>query len=401
MPSLIELSAAIGRTLDLEADGAFFRSWRVAWIAYRLTERLAPYDAPVVLLAGFLSDSGTLSLPRPIVYELLRTPDLRAQKADVGLFFHPTIGANFLSGIAGLGEAARLVAQHHEQINGEGYPNGLAGDAIEIGAQAIWLGDHVDLLWRTAPPTSARDLLEKLQSFSAAVSPTLLAAFAESLDEALSPLVLADQALLEKAVKAELGTWRDLQFLPSEEEWDRLFDVLGEWVASRNSLYLRDYSQHVRRLALAVGNAIGLAPEAMRHLRRAIGVQNLGEIRYRGGLDLQAGRVDERQRRLIREHPEVAAGLLESVAGLEPLAMIVRHHHENWDGSGYPAGLAGEAIPLLSRLIRLCDAATAMSGARPYQKRRDLQRVMRELRRQAGKQFDPHLVPVLLKILAP
>jgi HD-GYP domain-containing protein (c-di-GMP phosphodiesterase class II) len=93
--------------------------------------------------------------------------------------------------------------------------------------------------------------------------------------------------------------------------------------------------------------------------------------------------------RILRRTPE-----------LRPIAPLVRHEHERWDGSGYPDGLAGDAIPIGSRIIFACDAFSAMITARPYREPMSPAQALQELRRGAGSQFDPDVIEVLLTILA-
>ena len=95
---------------------------------------------------------------------------------------------------------------------------------------------------------------------------------------------------------------------------------------------------------------------------------------------------------LINHHPVWGAELLACVPGIEVVANIVRFHHERWDGAGYPDGLAGERIPLASRIIAACDAYHAMTSDRPYRRAMSAERALGELRANAGSQFDPTVV---------
>lgn len=98
---------------------------------------------------------------------------------------------------------------------------------------------------------------------------------------------------------------------------------------------------------------------------------------------------------MIVQHPDVGADLMQSSPALADLAPAVRHHHERWDGQGYPAQLASEAIPLEARIVGLCDAVHSMSMNRPYQQARTPDQIIAEVVRCAGRQFDPALVEVL------
>jgi HD-GYP domain-containing protein (c-di-GMP phosphodiesterase class II) len=101
----------------------------------------------------------------------------------------------------------------------------------------------------------------------------------------------------------------------------------------------------------------------------------------------------------MHRHPEWGAEILASMPGLEPVATIVRYHHEHWDGAGYPDGLAGERIPLASRVISVCDAYDAMTSDRPYRPALTEREAIDQLRAGAGSQFDPRVVDRLVAVL--
>ena len=101
----------------------------------------------------------------------------------------------------------------------------------------------------------------------------------------------------------------------------------------------------------------------------------------------------------MRTHTLVGERMLGSSPALAPVAKLVRSSHERWDGSGYPDGLAGERIPLGSRIISICDAYEAMTEERPYREPLTVEAALEELRRGAGSQFDPKLVELFVEIV--
>jgi len=108
------------------------------------------------------------------------------------------------------------------------------------------------------------------------------------------------------------------------------------------------------------------------------------------------GELSPEERATIRRHPKVGKRLLESVMRLRGALPAVVHHHERWDGTGYPDGLKGEETPLLARAIALCDAYQAMVVDRPYRKAMSQAAAFAQLRAGAGTQFDPYLVEVFV-----
>jgi len=110
-------------------------------------------------------------------------------------------------------------------------------------------------------------------------------------------------------------------------------------------------------------------------------------------------RLSPEELQLVKQHPTIAAEIIQHIKGLEEVAKIVRHHHERWDGKGYPDGLSGEEIPLGARILCIADAFEAMTSNRPYRKAMSISEAVSELINNAGEQFDPNLVQIFLEIL--
>ena len=113
------------------------------------------------------------------------------------------------------------------------------------------------------------------------------------------------------------------------------------------------------------------------------------------------GKLTAAERKLVETHPELGERIIEPIDRLQPVRPIVCHCHERWDGHGYPDGVAGENIPLESRIISVCDACHAMTSDRPYRQRPESRREadVRRLTEASGSQFDPNVVAVALRVL--
>lgn len=161
--------------------------------------------------------------------------------------------------------------------------------------------------------------------------------------------------------------------------------------------YTSGHSQRVAQYSKVIAKAIGLSPKEVERVGVAALLHDVGKIDQRFAEILQKpGRLTEEERLIIEEHPVRSAELVAMVNGLQDLVKPVRHHHERWDGGGYPDGLAGEDIPLTSRIIVFADTIDAMTSDRPYRPALGPADVRRELVKHRGKQFDPFICDRLL-----
>jgi putative nucleotidyltransferase with HDIG domain len=155
------------------------------------------------------------------------------------------------------------------------------------------------------------------------------------------------------------------------------------------------HSDRVSRLALRVGRTLGVAGAELVKLELAARLHDIGKIRVPRGLLQKPAALTRAELELIRLHSLWGAEMIAGITGLETVALIVRSHHERFDGHGYPDGLAGERIPIASRIIAACDAYHAMTSDRPYRRALPRAAALRELRRCSGSQFDPRAVTAL------
>ena len=163
------------------------------------------------------------------------------------------------------------------------------------------------------------------------------------------------------------------------------------------ALRLRDevtgrHVNEVVELALEVGERLGLEPAAMAELEFAARLHDVGKIGVPDLILQKPGPLVESEWDTMRRHPEWGSAMLAQIPGLEAVAIVVRFHHERYDGLGYPDGLAGDRIPLASRIVAVCDAYNAIVADRPYRFGRGPRAALAELRAHAGTQFDPQVV---------
>jgi len=158
------------------------------------------------------------------------------------------------------------------------------------------------------------------------------------------------------------------------------------------------HSERVTRISLRLGMALGLDAHTMQMLEYAALLHDVGKIGIPDQVLQKPGPLDDAEWVLMRQHPVRSAEIVREIGTLAEVATIVRHHHERVDGSGYPDGLAGDAIPELSRVIALADVYEALTSDRAYRRAHTNQRVREMITDGTGSHFDPHLVPCLLSL---
>jgi putative nucleotidyltransferase with HDIG domain len=177
--------------------------------------------------------------------------------------------------------------------------------------------------------------------------------------------------------------------------------VLGDVIEADDG-YTGEHCKSVVRLALEMADQLRLSPERQRNLEFAALLHDVGKIAIPKEIINKPGKLDPHEWTIIKTHTLEGQKMLERVGGfMRQVGLIVRSHHERWDGGGYPDGLAGEAIPLEARIISCCDTWNAMRTDRPYRKALDYDVAVAELASNAGQQFDPHVVETFLTLVAP
>jgi putative nucleotidyltransferase with HDIG domain len=156
--------------------------------------------------------------------------------------------------------------------------------------------------------------------------------------------------------------------------------------------FTRGHADRVSRIAGAIAREMGLTEKEVELIELAGLLHDIGKIGVEDRILMKPARLDDAETELMRRHPLYGASILEPAAALRPLVPLVMHHHENYDGSGYPEGLSGEAIPLGSRIIIVADAYEAMTSDRVYRKAIGHERAMEQLNKYKSRQFDPKVV---------
>ncbi len=175
-------------------------------------------------------------------------------------------------------------------------------------------------------------------------------------------------------------------------------ETLSAAVDARDS-HMTGHSRRVQTLALSLGEHLGLSDCELEVLGEAARFYDVGKLAVPEAILLKSGSLSDLDWAVVRRHPEEGARLIDNLGFLEDALPAIRHHHERYDGTGYPDGLAGEDIPLGARIIHLADALDAMLTARPYRAELDPLQAIEEVREGAGTQFCPRCVDALDRLM--
>jgi putative nucleotidyltransferase with HDIG domain len=176
--------------------------------------------------------------------------------------------------------------------------------------------------------------------------------------------------------------------------------TLEGWVSA---LDMRDketegHTQRVRILTERLAHFMGVGDDQMIHIRRGALLHDIGKMAIPDGILLKPGPLTDAERELIKQHPVYAYNMLKRIDFLLPAIDIPHYHHEKWDGSGYPEGLKGEAIPFAARIFPVIDVWDALTSDRPYRKGLPPEEVRERIKADSGKHFDPQVVEAFLQM---
>jgi len=237
-----------------------------------------------------------------------------------------------------------------------------------------------------------------------------------AIDVALSSLGLA----VALAASSGFGEWPVILIAPlflvlrvfSKERQERLEQLaelndayqgtallLGD-VVEADDTYTGQHSKSVVRLALDVAAAMDLDPDSTRNVEFGALLHDVGKIAIPNEIINKPGKLTEREWDIVRTHTVEGQKMLETIGGfMTEIGRVVRASHESWDGSGYPDGLAGEAIPVEARIVSACDAFNAMTTTRSYRQAMSGEEAVAEMERCAGSHFDPRVVAALVGVV--
>jgi HD-GYP domain-containing protein (c-di-GMP phosphodiesterase class II) len=170
-------------------------------------------------------------------------------------------------------------------------------------------------------------------------------------------------------------------------------------VAEGRDQYTDRHMKDIAEYSVKIATKQGLSESYIEDIRKAALLHDLGKVTVPDNILMKKGKLTEEEMAIIKKHPLEGVRMIEFIEPLGTAKEIIKHHHEFFDGSGYPDGLRGDQIPVGARIVAIADAFGAMTTDRPYRKALSVDEAVKELRENAGSQFDPEFVDIFISIL--
>lgn len=209
-----------------------------------------------------------------------------------------------------------------------------------------------------------------------------------------SGLKSVDQMNIIKKINLELANSKELL----EKSYLESIETLRNTVEVKD-IYTKGHSDRVSEYSLLIGEKLNLSPEEMKTLKIGALFHDIGKIGIPDGILLKNGKLTEDEYSEIKNHPSIGAHILSNASIFANIVPIVKHHHERYDGRGYPGKLSGNEIPFLARIVAVADTFDAMTSRRAYRCALDFDYTKQEIKSCSGSQFDPVVVNAFLDIL--
>ena len=392
--SLVLVISSLTLTTDVDLGRSGF------WVAITLLAAALPVRLPGGLFAHMttapiLAALFDPTLPQPFAacwVAVLGTIELRDIRGQI-----PWYGALYNKMDYAVSAFAAWLAL--TAANMAGFPSGPAVVVLQIvvaGAAFMFTNNALSVL-----VASARTRTPLSRTFSVSV---------RNVSVGLISQVPLGWLMAEIAVK--VGYWATLLFIvplllarysfTKYTELRELFfgsvSALSQAIDAKDG-FTRGHADRVSRIAGATAREMGVSEREIEQIELAALLHDIGKIGVEDRILLKPSRLDPAERALMQRHPIYGASILEPSSALRPLVPLVLHHHENYDGTGYPEGLKGEMIPLGSRIIIVADAYEAMTSDRVYRKAPGHDKAMEQLNRHKGTQFDPKVVRALDQLI--
>lgn len=383
-----DLIAALSFVLDVQEDPRLYHAWRVAAVAASMAEQIVPAQTSDVFFAALLHDVGAMGDFSHIV----NFPTLYSQTSRPEIVSHPQKGKEIILGIPGLELSAEFVADHHEWWNGSGYPYHKSANDIPLGAQLIRIADSADMNRRFQPDTPVDQTVRMMELMTRIeVNHDVTDAFRKVISDQEFFRQLVDETSLHVMIQRLESSVTGPIFQPNADTLGTVLTVFARVIDAKHG-FTSGHSERVARYAVELARSMELPHGDMLKVRFAGLLHDAGKVAVPRSIIDKPGPLQPAEFIRVKHHPTLTMDILKNIVHLSELAWIAGHHHERWDGEGYPDGLAGDEIPLLSRVLAVSDAVDAITSPRSYKAEKSPTEMLAILHQGTGSQFDPQIV---------
>ncbi len=389
--NLDQLLTTLSLIIDYQGGEQLYHAWRVAIVAKCICDEISPAESPWLFYAGLLHDIGITGMnDHPA-----RHPELTMSHLSHRLKYHPVIGAGIVGEIPGLNRVAPWIRDHHEWIDGNGFPAHKREQDIHVNSQILRMADDYDLRFRARAGLTRSDLYEFFRSrVGTEFSPAMWDALRRlnSGDMGLFFFEVNDESRLPYKLREILHDLPAIDRTMSGEAFiDVILRVFGIVIDARHR-YTAGHSERVRQYAAILSKRLGIKGHELKDIARAAYLHDLGKIATPLSILDKAGPLNESEWRMMKKHTIYTMELIDAVEALWPLGPLAGYSQERYDGKGYPDGLRGSKIPLGARIIAVADAMDAIKTKRSYKEALSWKVVIGELQKSAGNRYDPEII---------
>lgn len=257
-----------------------------------------------------------------------------------------------------------------------------------------WGGDEFIVLLPQTPAETALEISERIktkcQQYNVNNVPFTISIGTAAKAKAEEPLAKVQKVAEDRMYRHKLQNYREIKGALLKSVYRKL---------QEKGFETEDHIRRVRDISLKIGESLELPQVELNRLAVLVLLHDIGKVKIFEDILTKKGLLDNEEWETIKMHPEAGSRIARATEEFAHVADDILSHHERWDGSGYPRGLKGEEIPLLSRIMAIADAYEVMTSGRPYRKAMTPAAAIGELKRCAGTQFDPHLVDIFISLL--
>lgn len=390
-----ELISVLAFIADIAENKKTYHAWRVAILSSQLAKnKVSPQDLKNIFYASILHDIGAVGLPNHIIHYLQRNDKITHNI----LLSHPIIGAQLVSNIPQMTPAAKLIIDHHEWINGKGYPRGKKEKSIPWGSQVIRLADSIDIALQTNRFKRLIELKDKmLFNVSCEYSKKLFGRALNILKKDRFFYKILKRSKIPSIFREIKDYVGPIHIPPKIDAIGTTLEVLAQIIDMKHP-YASGHSLRVSRYAMAIALAMNLDHDEITRIKWAGLIHDVGKFSIPRNIMDKPTKLTKKEFQEVKKHAQITQDIINLIPTLKELIPIAAAHHEYFDGSGYLKGLKQYEIPLGARILVVCDAFDAMISNRPYRKPLTPQGACREIRKFSGKQFDPGIVKQALPL---